>query len=50
MKNLILMFALLLVFSGCDRDPLPSGVESNIQGNVSDKFNNIPFQNLKLKK
>jgi hypothetical protein len=49
MKNLILMFSLLLVFSGCDRDPLPSGVESNIQGNVSDKFNNIPFQNLKLK-
>jgi hypothetical protein len=43
MKNLILMFALLLVFSGCDRDSLPSGVESNIQGNISDKFNNIPF-------
>lgn len=43
------MFTLLLVFSGCDRDPLPSGVESNIQGNISDNWNKIPFQNLKLK-
>ncbi len=49
MKNIILIFAFLLVFSSCEKDPLPEGVESTIKGNVSDNWNEIPFQNLKLK-
>ena len=38
-----------ILFSGCEDDPLPQGIDSSVSGNVSDTWNSTPFVNLKLK-
>jgi hypothetical protein len=46
-KAILLIFCLILI--SCEKDPIDEGVVTNIQGNVYDYANSLPFENLKLK-
>lgn len=48
MKNAIFLILCLILIS-CEKDPIEEGVVTNIQGNVYDSTNSLPFENLKLK-
>lgn len=49
MKKIFFTLLVSLLVYGCESDPLKEGIESSVQGKVFDSFNNIPFENVKLK-